>query len=189
MPQPSIILIGPVRVGKSTLAIQLASDLGLPRRSLDDLRWSYYREVGFDCAYSDSLEQTGRWNDRRLYWSKHDPHAIRRVLEDYGEGHAVDFGASHSLHEDAAQFEVVKCILAPHPQVVLVLPCRDPRESLRLLNERRGAPHLLYGFDLNERMLLHGSNYALAKHVVYNHGKTVAETSRELIDMLGLTTA
>src|SRR5713226_5275545 len=80
MPQPSIILFGPVRTGKSTLAIKLASDLGIPRQSLDDLRWSYYREVAFDSAYSDSLEQTGRWNERRLYWSKHDPHAIRRVL-------------------------------------------------------------------------------------------------------------
>jgi hypothetical protein len=101
----------------------------------------------------------------------------------------VDFAASHSLHEDPAQLEVVKSILAPHPYVVLVLLCRDPWEALRILNNRRGAPHLLYGFDLNERILLRKSNYALAKHAVYNQGKTVAKTSKELIEMLGLTKA
>jgi hypothetical protein len=189
VPQPSIILIGPVRTGKTTLVLQLASDLGLPRQSLDELRWSYYREIGFDFAYSKALEETGRYNDRRLYWSKHDPHAIQRILEDYGEGHVIDFGASHSLHEDATQLEVVRRILAPHPYVVLLLPCRDPMQSLQVLNERRGGPHLLYGFDLNKRMLLHRSNYQLAKQVLYNHGKTVAETSEELMAMLGLDRA
>jgi len=33
-------------------------------------------------------------------------------------------------------------------------------------------------------MLLHRSHYELAKHVLYNHGKTVAETSKELIESL-----
>jgi shikimate kinase len=180
----SIILIGPVRAGKTTLADQVASDLGWPRRSLDELRWDYYREAGFDSAYSRSLEQAGRWNDRRLYWSKHDPHAIRRILEEYGRGHVIDFGGSHSLHEEEAQLEAVRRIMAPHPHVVLVLPCADREEALRVLNERRGQPHLLYGFDLNALMLRHPSNYALAKWTIYNHGKTVEATSRELIEML-----
>jgi shikimate kinase len=183
---PSIILIGPVRTGKTTLADRLARDLGLPRQSLDDLRWTYYGEAGFDFAYNQALEAAGRWNERRLYWSRHDPYAIRRVLEEFGESHVIDFGGSHSLHEDEGQLEEVKRMLAPHPYIVLVLPCKEPEESLRVLNERRGQAHMLYGFDLNELMLRHRSNYELAKYVIYNHGKTVAETSRELIEMLGL---
>jgi hypothetical protein len=186
MALPSVVLIGPIRTGKSTLAAQLAVDLGWPRQSLDDLRWSYYRESGFDFGYSASLEQAARWDELRLYRSAHDPCAIRRVLEDYGAGHVVDFGGSHSLYEDEARLAAVKRILDPHPYVVLVLPCPDPQDSLRVLNERRGGPHLLYGFDLNERMLRHRSNYELAKQMIYNHGKTVEQTSRELIEMLGL---
>jgi shikimate kinase len=184
---PSIILIGPVRTGKTTLADRLSKDLGLPRQSLDDLRWTYYGEAGFDFAHNKALEEAGRWNERRLYWSRHDPHAIRRILEEFGEGHVIDFGGSHSLHEDEGQLEEVKRIMAPHPYVVQVLPCNEPQESLRVLNERRGQPHMLYGFDLNERMLRHPSNYELAKYVIYNHGKTVEESSRELIETLGLS--
>lgn len=186
MSLPSIILIGPVRAGKTTLADQVARDLGWPRRSLDELRWGYYEEIGFDPAYSKSLEQAGRWNDRRLYWSRHDPHAIRRVLEDYGEGHVIDFGGSHSLHEDPAQLAEVRRMMAPHPYVVLVLPCADLEMALRVLDDRRGQPHLLYGFDLNARMLRHPSSRQLAKHVIHNHGKAVEQTSRELIELLGM---
>src|SRR5438046_2527685 len=123
---PSIILIGPVRAGKTTLADQVAKELGWPRASLDERRWDYYREIGFDPDYSRSLEQAGRWNDRRRYWSEHDPHAISRFLEEYGQGHVLDFGGSHSLHEDEAQLEAVRRLLAPYHYVVLVLPCADP---------------------------------------------------------------
>ena len=73
MDTASIILIGPIRTGKTTLAEQVSKDLGLPHRSLDDLRWQYYREVGFDFDYAEELERKGELNQRRLYWSKHDP--------------------------------------------------------------------------------------------------------------------
>lgn len=43
-----IILIGPISTGKSTAGTLLAQRLGLPQRSMDDLRWDYYREIGYD---------------------------------------------------------------------------------------------------------------------------------------------
>ena len=43
-----IILIGPIGAGKSTLGGLLAEKLGLPQVSLDDLRFDYFREIGYD---------------------------------------------------------------------------------------------------------------------------------------------
>ena len=42
-----IILIGPIGTGKSTLGRLLAAKLGLPQVSMDDVRWDYYREIGY----------------------------------------------------------------------------------------------------------------------------------------------
>ncbi len=39
-----IILIGPGQTGKSTLGRLLAEKLDRPQYSLDQLRWTYYRE-------------------------------------------------------------------------------------------------------------------------------------------------
>jgi len=180
MPISSVILIGPIRTGKSSIAKQLSADTGLSRKSLDDLRWKYYDEIGFDHAHAKLLEDTGRSNERRHYWSKHDPYAIRRFLQEFGRDHVLDFGGSHSLHEDESQLEQVKSILSEYYNVVLVLPAPDIEESLRILNARRGEPHMSYGFDLNRLMLEHKSNYELAKHIIYTKDKSVKESSAEL---------
>ena len=43
-----IVLIGPVRAGKSTLGRLLAQRLDLPQVSVDELRWKYHKEIGYD---------------------------------------------------------------------------------------------------------------------------------------------
>ena len=43
-----IILIGPVGTGKSTLGELLSEQLGIPQCSIDDVRWDYYKEIGYD---------------------------------------------------------------------------------------------------------------------------------------------
>jgi adenylate kinase family enzyme len=42
--QHEIILLGPVRTGKSTLGGLLAQQLGVPQVSLDEVRKPYYAE-------------------------------------------------------------------------------------------------------------------------------------------------
>ena len=43
-----IILIGPIGSGKSTISELISIKTGLPRRSMDELRWKYYDEIGYD---------------------------------------------------------------------------------------------------------------------------------------------
>lgn len=51
----SIILIGPIGVGKSLLSATLSNILGLSQLNLDDLRSVYYPKYGFDKKLSDDL--------------------------------------------------------------------------------------------------------------------------------------
>ena len=42
-----VVLIGPIAAGKSTLGTLLSAALGLPQCSMDDVRFRYYREIGY----------------------------------------------------------------------------------------------------------------------------------------------
>ena len=48
MVKSDIILIGPIGTGKSTLSRLLAEKLNLPQCPMDELRWPYYKEIGYE---------------------------------------------------------------------------------------------------------------------------------------------
>ncbi len=93
-----IILIGPVRVGKSTLALLLAEKLGWPHVALDELRWKYYREQGYDEHLARQIRQTGGFVALVFYWKLFDAYAVERVLAEHRHC-IIDFGAGHSVYE------------------------------------------------------------------------------------------
>jgi dephospho-CoA kinase len=52
-----VVLIGPIAAGKSTLGTLLSAALGLPQCSMDDVRFRYYREIGYRARYQQALHQ------------------------------------------------------------------------------------------------------------------------------------
>ncbi|MCX6048552.1 MAG: shikimate kinase [Chloroflexi bacterium] len=178
-----IILIGPIGAGKSTLSRLLAEKLDLPRASMDDLRWDYYKEIGFDEAVQKQIGDQEGFPGVYRYWKPFEAHAVERLL---AEQHncVIDFGGGHSVYEDDALFARVQQILAPYPNVILILPSPDLDESVRILRERNGGG-VADDFDFHEHFVKHHSNHDLAKFVVYTQGKTPEETRDEILRLLG----
>jgi len=177
----SLVLIGPASAGKSTLAKILAERLGKLNVSLDDLRWNYYREIGFDPDRANEIRQKGGFLSAVFYWKQFDTFAVKRILTDYPDA-IIDFGAGHSVYENRLDLEHVEKLLVPH-NVVLILPSPDPEESIRVLHER--TSHLVgtfaQNFDWHDYFVHHPSNYRLAKLTIYTQGKTPDETVDEIL--------
>jgi shikimate kinase len=178
-----IILIGPMGAGKSTQGKLLAAALGRPQCSMDEVRWNYYREIGFDDETQREIGEKEGFEGIYRYWKPFEAHAVERLLADHHDC-VIDFGAGHSVFEDGELFERVRKALEPYPNVVLLLPSPDPEESISVLRTREAGfpPEKL---DLNSHFVLHHSNYDLAKIVVYTEGKMPEETRDGILTAIG----
>lgn len=179
-----IILIGPIGVGKSTIARLLAEQLNLPRYALDDLRWDYYAEIGFDKAHYQALGADLGLRAAYEYGKTFEIYAVEQVLQAH-RNCVIDFGGGHSVYEDAVHLARAEAALAPFPNVVLLLPAPDPEESLALLRsgswDGKGRE-----IDFHALFVRHPSNRRLAKQIIYTKGKSPQETCTELLARLGL---
>jgi shikimate kinase len=177
----TIILIGPMKVGKSTVARLLSKRLGLPRRALDKNRWKYFGEIGYDEEHFRRLAEHEGIAAAVSYWKPFEVHAVERHL---AEAHdcVADFGAGYTVQQDALMHERVALALASHPHVVLLLPSADVEDAIRCLADR--VPEELR--PLNAHYIRHPANRMLAKSIVYTSGKSPEETCEEVLRTLGL---
>lgn len=179
-----IILIGPIGVGKSTQGKLLSEALNLPQCPMDQYRWDYYKEIGYDGGFAEKLsENIGFWA-LYMYWKEFECYAVERLLAEHSNC-VIDFGAGHSVYEIDTHFARVEKTLKPYGNVVLLLPSPDLDESLRILNERQGKTQS-EEMDINEHFIRHHSNYDLAKLTAYTKDKTPEETRDEILNLVKL---
>ena len=178
MPQ-DIVLIGPVRTGKSTLGRLLAEKLGLPQVSLDELRNKYFQEIGFEPLLAQEIRQKGGFLALVFYRELFAAHAVERLLAEHRDC-VIDFGAG--IYESDEMFSRVQKELSEYPNVVLVLPSPDIEESVRILAERDANPPADLTFDLTTRFLKHHTYYDLARITIYTRGRTPEETCQEILE-------
>jgi shikimate kinase len=177
--KPEIILLGPIGSGKTTIAELISMRTGLPRRSMDELRWKYYDEIGYDrdLAHQKHIEE-GFWGLYR-YWKPFEAYAVERLLNSFSEC-IFDLGGGQSVYEDAGLFQQVHDLLAPYSHVVLLIPSPDKKESIQILHERND-----YDSDaqreVNEYFIRHHSNYDLAKFIVYTKDKDPDQICDEVL--------
>lgn len=176
------ILIGPIGAGKSTIGKLLAKALSLPQCSVDDLRQTYYQEIGYDETLAQQKLDSGGFWPLYEYWKPFEAHAVERILAEHS-GCVIDFGASHSVYKDETLFIRVQRALAPYRNIILLLPSPDVDESVEILNARQEFLREIKP-DINEHFIRHASNRSLARFVVYTKDKTPEQTRDEILELI-----
>jgi shikimate kinase len=186
----TIILIGPLGAGKTTVGRLLAEKRDLPFCSIDDVREAYYQRAGYDKTFASQIAASEQRIQGVLRYSK--PFEARMVEQVLADHHGViDFGASNSVYDDPDLLARVERALAPYPNVILLLPSPDLDESAAILKTRLTQMLTEAGkefsdelFELNEHFVRHPSNRRLAKRVIYTKGKTPEEVCDALMEKL-----
>lgn len=184
----SVLLIGPMGTGKSTLGALISARLGWPRAELDKLRYGYYREAGYRDELAKEIREKGGFLSIVNYWKQFDLYSVERVLAEHPR-HVIDFGAGATVYENKFEFQRIQSLFAPYPNVFLILPSPDPDESIRILMAR--SMHLTgtmkQGFNWHAYFVQHPANTLLAKYIVYTQENTPQQTCDEIVSLVQLS--
>lgn len=178
-----IILIGPVAVGKTTTAKLLSEKLNKPLISMDDLRFDYYKEIGYDNDHMKELNKKAGIMAIFQYGKIFDAHSIERILDDHQDC-IFDFGGGNIVSGYEFDLDRIKRALEPYENVVFLTPCVDKEETLKFIYERRNIKP--GDRELIEYLVFNHSNYNVAKHTVFVKDKTPEEVCDEVLSICNL---
>ena len=176
-----IILLGSVAVGKTTTARLISEKINKAVISLDDLRFDYYKEIGYDHDHMKDLREKAGIMAIFQYGKIFDAYSIERMLEDH-QNCIFDFGGGNIVSGYDFDLNRIKKALEPYENVFFLVPSKDNEETLEFIYKRRN----IKSSDkvLIEYLVHNHSNYEVAKHVVFVKDKTPEEVRDEILSIV-----
>ena len=181
----TIILIGPEGSGKSTVGKLIAKSLERELYSLDRHRDELYAPYNYDKALADKIyDENGLWAFYE-HWKTFEYQAVSHILQnaskegDEFHGKVLDLGAGHSVYEKPEELEKIEEMIKPYNNVILLMPCEDVDEAVKITESRRG-----HELGLNKHFMEHVSNKRLAKHIIYTKDATPEESAERVLGII-----
>jgi shikimate kinase len=177
-----ILLIGPLKAGKTTVGKLLAEQLGCTFCSLDLDEVRYASEVGYRQPIAEEIRENQGVMAWYEYRRKHFDHVVIRFLQDQPGG-VLELGGGHPILPTSEQQQRVNLVLASYANVFLLIPHENLARSRFILLERQRPDRRCP--DLNELLLADRRYFELAKQVIYTYGSSPEETTEEILTLLG----
>lgn len=176
-----IVLIGPMKVGKSTIAEYLSVKLKKPHIRVDSLREHYFIKLGLTKEIYKAKQQKLSEHDFYNFCRQYELPMINQILNDYQEC-IFDFGGGFFAREIKSEIVEVKNTLSEFTNSFMILPSADLASSMFVLNRRqldykgRKTPFTLDELKMNSDIIKFHLQHDLTNHNIFNENKTVEET-------------
>ncbi|MBC8141038.1 MAG: AAA family ATPase [Armatimonadetes bacterium] len=108
----SVILIGPVGVGKTTIARLIGEKIATPVVSLDDVCYDYYREIGWNGMKAKQIYEQEGSEAFTQYDDSFRPYAVEQVLARNPHS-VIDLGVLTPCWKTLMPFPAFKLLLHP----------------------------------------------------------------------------
>jgi shikimate kinase len=180
----SMILVGPLAAGKSTLGALVAARLGLSFVDIDDIAWSYCSEVGWTLDRLLERDEAVGWAAAEREWEPARAHAVERTVADHPEA-VIALGAGYTSFTTPGHADQVRRALAPVPDVIHLVPSPDPARSVVVLRERavasRGKDWIIDGQDWIARWVADPLAAEVAAATVFTDGISPDQSADQLV--------
>lgn len=165
----SILLVGPMGTGKTTISKAISQYNNMPLISFDDTK--------------SFLELRSQRENFGKDFKRYEFFLSTSILTSLTEPSVIDFGGGHSVYENPLMFYEFKKLLSRFKNVILILPSQNMEESLKILSERlkeRNPMTYEKNIQTNEHFVKSACNYELAKNILYTKDKDIISIINEI---------
>ena len=188
----SILLIGPLASGKSTIALKLSEIIEVNNYPVDRLKWYYRFNNGYNLSIGTNLLKNKGFEYLIEYANSFFGIAELKTILSQFSG-VIDFGAIDTYCDNIVKYNELKSVFENYPNSFLILPTPNVETNISILSERLIKRYEYHAFkkeivesyiEMNNVILRTQFLYKIAKHTIYIEEKDIYDLCREIISKL-----
>ena len=173
----TIVLMGPIGVGKTTQAKLLSRALDAPVCTYDEVKYEYRKNVGFEQEVAKSINEREGFYAMLCYMNEFKAKILQPIINDH-PGHIIDLGGGAQCFDETHQVKLALNAFEKIEDVFLLTP------SESVVTSQNSLSHLKEKYPINDYLIEHDTNKILAKKVVYTLDKKPNKVLSEIISQL-----
>jgi len=173
----TIVLTGPIGVGKSTLAGLLGDDLGLPVCTYDKIKDEYRYKIGLSREKALEINKNEGAYAMIQYMNEYKSQILEPIIQNH-PNHIIDLGAGAHSFDEPHQIERARDAFNLVDEVILLMPSKDLEVNIKSL------PGFKENWEVNTYLIMHPTNKLFATKTVYTHEKTPEEVLSDTKQLL-----
>ena len=173
----TIILTGPIGVGKTTQGKLLSQELGMPLCVYDEVKDKYRYKIGLSKEKALAINDEQGVYAMLCYMNEFKSRILKPIVDDH-QGYIIDLGAGAHSFDEPHQVERAQEAFDGIEDIFLLMPSKDLETNIKVL------PGLKKGYEVNTFLIMHPTNELLTKKTIYTLNKTPNEVMVEIIESL-----